>query len=231
MNREGEVINGIKIIAYRKSIDIDVMFKDGTILKNVEYGNLKKGHIKNPFEPKIYNIGFIGIGKYDYINNLTAYRTWHGMIKRCYNESNFIKHPTYKDCTVHSDWHNFQNFAKWFYENYKDGFQMDKDYTCFDNKVYSQDTCVFIPQELNKLFSYTKVSKTKTMVGVDKVGSRFKASLNKGKNKIYLGYFDTEIEAFSAYKKAKEDYVKEQAFKFRNDIGEIVYNNLMNYIV
>ena len=33
-------------------------------------------------------------------------------------------------------------------------------------------------------------------------------SENKGKQE-FLGYFNTEIEAFNAYKKAKESFVKE----------------------
>ena len=88
MDRTGQVINNVTIIKYRKSCDIDIMFEDGTVLKNVEYSNLKKGSIKNPYLPSLYGVGFFGIGKYNYKDNLNCYRTWDGMLRRCYDEKN-----------------------------------------------------------------------------------------------------------------------------------------------
>ena len=55
-------------------------------------------------------------------------------------------------------------------------------------------------------------------------------SKNKGKQE-FLGYFNTEIEAFNAYKKAKESFVKEQAEKWKGKIDERAYDALMNYEV
>ena len=55
-------------------------------------------------------------------------------------------------------------------------------------------------------------------------------SKNKGKQE-FLGYFNTEIEAFNAYKKAKESFVKEQAEKWEDKIDERAYDALMNYEV
>ena len=53
---------------------------------------------------------------------------------------------------------------------------------------------------------------------------------NKGKQE-YLGLFNTEIEAFNAYKIAKESYIKEQAEKYKSQIDVRAYNALMNYEV
>lgn len=47
----------------------------------------------------------------------------------------------------------------------------------------------------------------------------------------YLGCFNTEIEAFNAYKKAKEAFVKEQANKWKDKIDTRAYEALMNYTV
>ena len=55
-------------------------------------------------------------------------------------------------------------------------------------------------------------------------------SKNKGKRE-YLGFFKTEIEAFNAYKQAKEKYLKELAEKWKSQIDERAYNALMNYEV
>ena len=53
---------------------------------------------------------------------------------------------------------------------------------------------------------------------------------NKGKRE-YLGLFNTELEAFNAYKQAKESFVKEQANKWKDKIDERAYEALMNYQV
>ena len=53
---------------------------------------------------------------------------------------------------------------------------------------------------------------------------------NKGKRE-WLGYFKTEIEAFKAYKTAKEAFVKEQANKWKDKIDDRAYEALMNYTV
>ena len=52
----------------------------------------------------------------------------------------------------------------------------------------------------------------------------------KGKRE-HLGFFKTEIEAFNAYKIAKEAFVKEQANKWKSQIDPRAYNALMNYQV
>jgi hypothetical protein len=54
--------------------------------------------------------------------------------------------------------------------------------------------------------------------------------LNRNK---YLGYYATPLEAFNAYKTAKEEYIKELAEKYFQEgkITERVYNALMKYEV
>ena len=54
--------------------------------------------------------------------------------------------------------------------------------------------------------------------------------MSKGKREN-LGLFNTELEAFNAYKVAKESFVKEQANEFKSQIDPRAYNALMNYEV
>ena len=51
-----------------------------------------------------------------------------------------------------------------------------------------------------------------------------------GKHK-HIGSFDTEFEAFQAYKKAKESYIKEVAEIWKDRIDERVYHALLKYEV
>ncbi|MEZ1459336.1 hypothetical protein QVM56_32725, partial [Pseudomonas aeruginosa] len=57
-----------------------------------------------------------------------------------------------------------------------------------------------------------------------------RVSRNKGMQE-HLGVFNTELEAFRAYKQAKETFIKEQANKFKSQVDDRAYNALMNYTV
>ena len=62
------------------------------------------------------------------------------------------------------------------------------------------------------------------------VGLTVEVNKNKGGSK-WLGLFKTEIEAFKAYKEAKESYLKELAEKWKDKIDIRAYEALMNYTV
>ena len=103
-----------------------------------------------------------------------------------------------------------------------------------DNKVYSEDSCVFIPQGINRVLTKRESMRGEHLIGVywNKTNKAFVAQVSKSKGKQeHLGYFKTEIEAFNAYKVAKESFIKEQANKWKSQIDERAYNALMNYKV
>ena len=56
-----------------------------------------------------------------------AYKTWTGIIDRCYRPGHEEKFKAYADCSVCEEWKYFSNFKKWFDENYIEGFDIDKD--------------------------------------------------------------------------------------------------------
>ena len=123
----------------------------------------------------------------------------------------------------------------WFYnQGNENPFHLDKDLLIKCNKVYSESTCVFLPQEVNSLLTKRTSLRGNHLIGVywGKTHKAFIALVNKNKGKQeHLGYFKTEIEAFNAYKQAKEDFVKEQANKWKSQIDERAYNALMSYEV
>ena len=79
------------------------------------------------------------------------YNTWSSMLTRCYSENYHKLQPTYIGCSVCEEWHNFDVFCEWFAQNYKDGYQLDKDLLQQGNKMYSPKTCVFLTQRINSL--------------------------------------------------------------------------------
>lgn len=78
--------------------------------------------------------------------------TWRGMLRRGYSEECKTKHKTYRECVVCQEWHLFSTFKEWFDKHYVEGWHLDKDILVKENKVYSPETCCFVPSEINALF-------------------------------------------------------------------------------
>lgn len=238
INNNGEEM---RIIRYGGAKDIDVLFiKDGTIVEHRAYNNFKKGKIKNPYFPSVCGVGFIGVGKFKPCDengkHTKCYEAWLNMLERCYDPKYHEKKPTYKGCSVCKEWHNFQNFAEWYYSNYykleNERMELDKDILYKANKIYSAETCVFVPHSINKLFVKSNKIRGEYYIGVSKDKNGFRAYLSKGNGKrIYLGYYDTPEEAFLAYKHAKEEYIKEVAEKYKSQIPQKLYDAMITYEV
>ena len=217
LNRLGEkfITNeglAVEIVEYFNSLNCTIKYEDGTISKNKIYEKLRAGKIKNPYRKAVYNIGYIGEGIYPTAINskhTEAYQQWTGMLRRCYDKKFHQKHITYKECTTCTEWHNFQNFAKWFSGNYIAGYCLDKDILFKGNKLYSPQTCCFVPQEINKLLQKSDKTKRKYPLGVRTNGVSFQASMQIKRKFTYLGSYDTIEDAFSAYRERKRSYIKE----------------------
>lgn len=191
----------------------------------------------------VYGVGvndFDGNIKYDHIH-IPPYHTWVEMLKRCYSEEFKKSHTSYKNCTCCDEWKSFNVFKKWFDDpanGYMDGYCLDKDILQKGNKVYSPDTCCFVPNEINVLLCKNDKARGDMPVGVYERkmvnGYKYVAYINNGiKKHFHLGTFNTPKEAFQAYKLAKEAHIQEMATRYYNDgkITEKVYKALMNYKV
>ena len=79
------------------------------------------------------------------------YDRWHGMLRRCYSAAWQSRHPAYIGCSVDKRWHSFVAFREWALSQPQwEGLHLDKDLLVPGNKVYSPETCLFIPQSVNK---------------------------------------------------------------------------------
>ena len=243
LNEIGYNNNGerMTIIRYGDALDIDIQFDDGTIVEHKQYNDFLKGKIRNPMFPSVYGVGFIGVGDFKTCDEngkkTKCYKTWNDMLRRCYDPKLQEKYQTYKNCTVCKEWHNYQVYAKWHNENYyevgNEQMDLDKDILCKGNKVYSPTTCVYVPHSINVLFTKRDKRRGNLPIGVSsKFENKFQAWVSKGNGKpIYLGRYNTPEEAFLAYKKAKEAYIKEVAEEYKGKIDNRLYEALMNYEV
>ena len=252
VNRIGEegVNNfGSKMVIkeYRTNKDIDVYFPEyDWTTKNIQYSAFKNGQISCPYERRCYGVGYIGEGKYKTKENgkiTKYYKVWHDMLRRCYDPKYHERESTYKDCTVCDEWLCFQNFAKWYYDNYYEikgqKMALDKDILHKGNKIYSPDNCIFVPQTINSLFVKSDKTRGDYHIGVSyhKQHEKFQANCNiydfkENKTKLkHLGYYNTPEKAFEIYKYYKEKNIKQIADYYKDRIPDKVYDALYNYEV
>lgn len=228
-----------KIIEYNNSSDIFVLFIDTDEIVHTTYNHFKNGNVKSIYGKKVLGVGILDdTCVNDEKNVLRSYGIWHSMLQRCYSIKFLDKHPTYKGCTVCDEWLFYGNFKKWYNENYykinDEIICLDKDILYKGNRIYSPDTCVFTPQRINSLFTKRQNHRGDFPIGVyyNKRVCQFVA-LCKDINleQVNLGKYNTEIEAFIAYKKFKERTIKKVANKYKKNIPDKLYSAMYKYKV
>jgi hypothetical protein len=234
----------MKIVEYNKADDIIVEFQDKYRAKvHAAYREFENGEVKNPYYPSVYGVGVTGnkyptrIGKG---NQIKEYSIWKTMLIRCYDEEYKTKHPTYKDATCCNEWLLFENFYEWLHsqENFDkwlngERWNLDKDILIKGNKVYSPNTCCLVPPNVNNLFIKNDANRGNCPIGVCKKDDGYGSYCNNYKKREFLGYHDTEVGAFLAYKKRKEQIIKQTA-QTEYDNGNITkrcYEAMMKYEV
>ena len=228
----------MQIIKFKTNSDMRIKFLDKHGYEtNTTYENFKKGTIKNPYDPSVFGYGYLGEGGYKtMINKVTTkeYQVWNNLIARCYSEKQRKLHKAYGDCEICEEWHNFQTFAKWFNENYytipNERVELDKDILIKGNRLYSPDTCLFVPQTINLLFVNRRNYRGNDPLGVRKTKSgKYTVTLGCNKKIKHLGHFKTSEEAFQCFKVHKEAHVREMAEKYKSLIPKLVYQALYKY--
>lgn len=180
---------------------------------------------------KVCGVGIRGdvyVGK----KPVREYILWKNMLQRCYSSKYHEVLPTYKGCTVSDNFIHYSYFNEWCknqtgFDNI--GWHLDKDLLVKNNKVYSEDKCVFLPAEVNVLLTNRKNFRGDLPVGVyyHESKKKYTASISYCGKQRQLGHFLTIDDAFCAYKKAKEEYMRSIADKWRDVIDERSYNALM----
>lgn len=229
--KEGTIHNSYnsgryKIIKYldRKKIQIKFIATKYTCFAAAH--NLDKGQVKDPLVVSVFGKGFLGDGEFTKANKV-LYDRWRNILLRCYGDGRNTK---YKECRVHKRWLNFQLFCvdaqklkNWDLPS----CHIDKDILVQNNKIYGPGKCCFVPAEINKALqreNKTNKGKLKCVLGVTKSSAhRYHA---RGKSN---SYFNTEEEAYLAYKTARIKYIKNLAIKYKNDLSTKIYQILMEF--
>lgn len=216
---------GYKIIIIKKlkNEKLIVKFECNGVEKLTSNSSFSRGSVLNPYHITVSGIGYIGEGLYSRGSHPKIYHTWRDMIRRCYDEKSLIKHPHYKNCSVSDNWHNFQNYAKWYENNFPkhiEGikFHVDKDVLNIRDgkRLYSEETCIFLPQRVNNFLTNIKSTNTSGSVGVRKFKDRWV---------IVSSNFDTSKREHIA---VKYDY--NEALKSYDEYRELQCEKVKKYL-
>lgn len=168
---------------------------------------------------KIYGFGVNDLDEnvFEDCVNSKIYRLWSNMLQRCFSDKYKTKNKSYKDVRCCDEWFSLKRFKEDIvsFENFnkflEDGWNLDKDILSKDCKIYSKETCCFIPNLLNKAITVREVKGLPTGV--------FKRDLSKSKPYIvllnkygklkYCGLFSTIEEASYVYEYEKRCYLQE----------------------
>ena len=162
------------------------------------------------------------------------YHAWRNMLVRVTSKEYQEQHKTYEGSTISEMFTYYHLFYAWCQEQVgfgKEGYCLDKDLIVKGNRHYSEDTCVFIPYEINLLLTKTNASRGELPIGVCLSRGKYIAHCKVNSQPTHIGSFDTAILAFEAYKSFKENRIKEQAENYKHSIDVRAYEALLNYKV
>lgn len=141
--------------------------------------------------------------------------------------------PAYVGVTC--EFADFQDFAEWCQTQvgYSGGFELDKDLLLKGNTVYSKSTVVFLPTAINKCLPNCKAVRGKYPVGVTlcKRDGRFLMKCRLANGQRVQEYHSSVDDAFTSYKRTKEDVLKHLAESWKAKIDVRAYQALVDYNV
>ena len=138
-----------KILKYNDATNVEIQFLKTGYEMVAQLEHIRKGSVKDPYSPSACGVGILGAKYPSRVNGVHTkeYKLWTGMLERCYSTTLRNKYPTYKDCEASENFKSFEYFYEWCNNQIgfgNEGWQLDKDLLIKGNKIYSENTCVFM---------------------------------------------------------------------------------------
>lgn len=160
-----------------------------------------------------------------------AYKKWNS-IKNRLQAPHKRGNASYHHCTLSEEWKDFQNFAKWYYENFVEGWVIDKDLLSSGVKTYSSETCCFIPPKLNGYL----VGMSRVLDGDTSLCWNYRenykvyvANVSNNKKRIHLGHYTNAYDASVAYLKGKFEILNSIEEEYSQLFSQKVVDGLKNF--
>ncbi|MNQ57396.1 hypothetical protein D3C85_715520 [compost metagenome] len=219
----------VRILKYTNHKNVLVEFLETGYQRTARSELILRGICEDITQPSVFNKGIFGEGPYSKKTHLKEYQLWMGLINRTYCGDFHVKYPTCVGTTVSENWHNFQEFAEWC--QWQKGFkntqwELDKDLLSFNSKVYSSETCCFIPKALNIALQIN--CSRDILPGVYKTDSGYRVTIGSGCTKESKR-FKCEVDAFMWYYEKKDRLMKQYAYEYANELDERALDCLLNF--
>ena len=205
------------IIAYKNCEDVTIRFENTGYEYSTSYNHLKNLEVRDCFYKGKYG-NFSGTRDVD----IEAYKTWYNMLYRC-------KHSKgYEDVVVCKEWNNFSSFREWYNMQYKEsGWHLDKDVLSNGRRIYSPNTCCFLPKEINTFFEKFKKCKG---FSYNKKRKKFEAYCRDKGSYIHLGMYQTPADARIAYLDYKRGLFEKLVAPYKNKLSVELQNAMKEYL-
>lgn len=155
-------------------------------------------------EKTVCGVGHLGLGVFKPKDNKKIYNIWKSILRRCTDtRRQEVKERNYKNVIIEENFLDFDKFCNWVlnFSNYKEGWHLDKDLLSGEYKKYSFDTCIFIPQFLNKFMKGEYCNNSVGLKGVtfNKLNKKFVSQIRVNGRVVYLGNYKNKEEAHEKY--------------------------------
>lgn len=225
------------VLNYKSNVNVTIKFVKTGFVTTTTLIQIQKGTVWDKLSPSLCGVGILGekykikdcFGKF-----VKEYRVWRSMLTRCYSEDYIKRFPTYDKCEVSNNFKHYEYFYEWC--NRQKGFNediwhLDKDLLIRDNKLYSEETCVFLPEILN--LAIVKPKAKDLPVGVTRImnSDKFAARISRYNITKNLGTFNDVTTAHNVYCNAKKEYIVELAETYRDKLDARAYLALIEYKV
>lgn len=168
------------------------------------------------------------------------------MMERCYDQNYLNRKPSYQGCSICEEWYNPDfagkrltqeknpyraSFYEWCRQNFycidikgQPTVNLDKDIKVKGNKVYSPETCLFVPKSVNNFFSgLSKKDGLPPKISIDSKTGKFTVK------DIKDVLFDTKEDAWSVAYSLLIQQRNDLADRYYRHIPRQVYDAIMTY--